>query len=70
MRARRNTVERDCRLQLLLTEETAWLSAAVPIIACGNRLSDDAVGHHIGTELGQAHQCICRAERQSVDTRR
>jgi len=46
-----------------------WLSA-VPISACGLRLSDEevrvAVGLRLGTELGQAHQCICG---DTVDTR-
>jgi hypothetical protein len=46
-----------------------WLSA-VPITACGLRLSDEAVrvavGLRLGTELGQAHQCICG---ETVDTR-
>ena len=46
-----------------------WLSA-VPITACGLRLSDEAVrvavGLRLGTELGQVHQCICGG---TVDTR-
>ena len=47
----------------------AWLSA-IPISACGLRLSDEAVriavGMRLGTELGQVHRCICGA---MVDTR-
>ncbi len=46
-----------------------WLSA-MPISACGLRLTDEAVcvavGLRLGTELGQVHKCICGA---SVDTR-
>jgi hypothetical protein len=46
-----------------------WLSA-MPISACGLRLTDEAVrvavGMRLGTELGQVHKCICGA---SVDTR-
>lgn len=46
-----------------------WLSA-IPISACGLRLSDEAVrvavGLRLGTELGQVHRCTCGA---SVDTR-
>lgn len=46
-----------------------WLSA-VPITACGLRLSDEAVrvavGLRLGTDLGQVHQCICG---ETVDTR-
>jgi hypothetical protein len=47
----------------------AWLSA-MPISACGLRLSDEAVrvavGLRLGTELGQVHGCQCGA---TVDTR-
>jgi len=46
-----------------------WLSA-MPISACGLRLTDDAVrvafGMRLGNELGQVHKCTCGA---SVDTR-
>jgi len=46
-----------------------WLSA-IPISACGLRLTNDAVrvavGMRLGTELGQVHKCTCGA---SLDTR-
>jgi len=46
-----------------------WL-LAMPISACGYRLTDDAVGVAVGmclgTELGKVHKCTCGA---SVDTR-
>ena len=46
-----------------------WL-LAMPISACGLRLTDDAVrvavGMRLDTELGQVHRCTCGA---NVDTR-
>jgi len=70
MRTPSNITEQDCWQQPQLTVETGSQQSAVPITACGLRMSDEAVrvtvGLRLGTELGQARQCICG---ETVDTR-